>query len=67
MNYAAYATSSQNQNLADYSYSAATHRSRGVLWPMFTPGRIKVFCLQITSAEMLTISVFTNSGRIDRH
>jgi len=40
MNYAAHATSSRNQNPADYFYSAATHRSRGVLWPIFTPARI---------------------------
>ena len=24
----------------DYFYSAAKHRSRGVLWPIFTPARI---------------------------
>src|ERR1017187_5670511 len=40
MNYAAHATSSRNQNPADYFYSAATHRSRGVLWLIFTPARI---------------------------
>jgi hypothetical protein len=43
MNSAAYATSSQNQNPADYFYSAATHRSRGVLWPIFTPALIWSF------------------------
>src|ERR1017187_6864150 len=37
MNYAAHATRSQNQNPADYFYSAATHRSRGVLWPSIAP------------------------------
>src|ERR1039458_7602562 len=42
MNYAAHATRSQNQNPADYFYSAAPHRSRGVLWPIFTPARIPV-------------------------
>jgi hypothetical protein len=33
--------SSRNEDPAvDYFYSAAMHRSRGVLWPSFAPARI---------------------------
>jgi hypothetical protein len=67
MNYAAHATSSQNQNPADYFYSAATRRSRGVLWPIFTPARIaalraKLFIVLRTGdgSHIDDVAVFTN-------
>jgi hypothetical protein len=56
MNYAAHATRSQNQNPADYFYSAATHRSRGVLWPIFTPARISAE-IHLVDVEMLSFDL----------
>jgi hypothetical protein len=42
--------SSRNQDPAvDYFYSAAKHRSRGVLWPIFTPALIPAPSLTVVS------------------
>jgi hypothetical protein len=40
MSFSAFAIQLTKQNPADYFYSAATHRSRGALWPIFAPARI---------------------------
>ncbi len=42
--------SSRNEDPAvDYFYSAAMHRSRGVLWPSFAPARIAVIAHEINN------------------
>jgi len=40
MSFSAFAIQLTKRNPADYFYSAATHRSRGALWPIFAPARI---------------------------
>jgi len=40
MSFSASAIQLTKRNPADYFYSAATHRSRGALWPIFAPARI---------------------------
>ena len=62
MNYAAHATSSRNQNPADYFYSAATHRSRGVLWPIFTPARISSCVRKKERATACSFGVYLASS-----
>jgi len=39
MSFSASATQLTRRNPADYFYSAAEHRSRGALWPIFAPAR----------------------------
>ena len=51
--------SSRNQDPAvDYFYSAATHRSRGALWPIFAPARRLYYTPAISSIMNLNDGSF---------
>jgi hypothetical protein len=42
MSFSAFAIQLTKRNPADYFYSAAEHRSRGALWPIFAPALILI-------------------------
>jgi hypothetical protein len=69
MNHVAKATPlTKPRSAVDYFYSAAKRRSRGVLWPIFTPALIHVFAALTTQqfnllfVEFYGLNTDVNSG-----
>ncbi len=53
MSFSAFAIQLTKRNPADYFYSAATHRSRGALWPIFAPARISLVQRAVETARRI--------------